>query len=75
VIQESTDDNGTGPQLTRACTRVSNGSSSCHSRSLRRVGVELTRVHDLYAMFLPAQCFSPLLNVWRYEQSISAPRS
>jgi len=60
-------DHGTRPQLTCTGPRVSNGGSSCHSRSLRRVCVQLTRVHDLYAMFFPVQCFSPASNLRRHE--------
>ena len=65
-------DYGTGPQLARASTGVSNGGSSGHSRGLRRVRVQLTRVDDLYSMFFPVQCLSPYV-VLRYERSIPAP--
>jgi hypothetical protein len=47
----------TGPQLTGASSRVSNGCSPRHSRSLGRVHVQISRADNLYAMFFPVQSF------------------
>lgn len=52
-------DDGTGPQLACPGTRLSNGGGPRHSWSLGRVRVQLSRVHDLYAMFFPVQWFIP----------------
>src|SRR5450755_2946907 len=45
--------NGTGPQLTGPGTRMSDGGCPRHSRGLGRVGVQFSRMHDLYAVLFP----------------------
>ena len=49
-------DDGTRPQLAGSGTSVSDGGGPSHSWSLGRVRIQVSRVHDLYAMFLPVQC-------------------
>ena len=49
----------TRPQLTGPCTRVGDRGSPCHSRALRRVGIEFPGPHNFHALLLPVQCVPP----------------
>ncbi len=49
---------GTGPQLTGPGAGVRNGRGPRHSGSLGCIRVQVSRMHDLYAMLLPVQYLS-----------------